>query len=477
MSIFAALLLAVLAQGLGKELSYDEAYTVLCYALPGPGFSLIHLTVPNNHMLYSVLLSLLTRFRSEPLYRLLSVLFAVGSVWLTGRSLASMIPKTPPALRWVTVLATYLAFPPFLALATQVRGYSLSMLLVAVLLALVLPVHRPSWGGVSAYGVVGALALGTLITNALPLAALAFFDLARLGLRREMNRHELLPRVTRHFLAVAGACFYVPVWRDLSANAIRGWGWHPKDLVLALALPLVLPFGLVVAALVVRALAATRKTAGAAIEEPAILLALSTTAVIGAVLLAGVRLFPRSFVSFLPLVVAAFGAFAIPRLQDRPALLRGLTLATAIIGQVYWQASVNWLLTDGRLRLPQLFLPPQFEARDFDPYEAMRASAVRTQGPHPCLVVVDNRDQFSEEMAFWYYAVLEGVEKSILFAPRGLDPAAVPARGGCILVVSRDLAGRDGVARALGIERADFVPVKNQGFFKVWRVAFRRSSS
>lgn len=129
------------------------------------------------------------------------------------------------------------------------------------------------------------------------------------------------------------------------------------------------------------------------------------------------------------------------------------------------------------MQLPQLFLPPQFEARDFDPYEAMRACAARTQGPHPCLVVVDNRDQFSEEMASWYYGVLEGVEKSILFAPRGLDRAAVLSHGECILVVSRDLAGRNGVARALGIESADFLPVKNQGFFKVWRVAFRRSAS
>jgi hypothetical protein len=475
--MFAALLLAVLAQGLGKELSYDEAYTVLCYALPGPGFSLSHLTVPNNHMLYSVLLGLLTPFRSEPLYRLLSVLFAVGSVWLTGRSLASMIPKTPPAVCWVTILAAYLAFPPFLTLATQVRGYSLSMLLVAVLLALVLPVHRPSWGAVGAYGTVGALALGTLITNALPLVALALFDLARLGLRRELSWHEVLPRATRHLLVVVGFCFYVPVWRDLAANAVYGWGWQPKDLMLALVFPLVLPFGLVAVALLVRGLAARRKTRVAAIEEPGVLLALSTAAVIGAVLLAGVGLFPRSFISFLPLVITAFSAFAISRLQDRPALLRGLTLATAIVGQVYWQASVNWLLTDGRMRLPQLFLPPQFEARDFDPYEAMRASAAWTLPPHNCLVVVDNRDHLSEEMAFWYYAVLEGVEKHILLAPRGLHPTAVLARGECILVVSRDLAGRDGVAEALGIGRVDFMSVKNQGFFKVWRVAFRRSSS
>ena len=469
--ILAGLLLAVLSQTLGKELSYDEAYTVLCYAIPGAKFSLTHLTVPNNHMLYSALIALLAPVSSEPLYRVLSMLFALGTVWLTLKSVASMIPGAPWRLRWVTALAIFLAFPPFLVYATQLLGYSMSMLLVAALLALVVPHRRPSWGGCVAYGMIGAAALGTLISNALPLAMLAAFDLARSARGGQTTPRELLPRIARHVLAGCGAFIYIPVWRDLTRNAAHGWGRPATEVLPGLVLPLILSFGIITVGLLATPRASGRPGSAHLGQEPAALLAVVVLAVTGSLLVSGMRLYPRAFLPVLPIVVAAYCALVVPRFQERPRLLNGLALATAVVGQVYWQASVNWLITDAKAPFPRAFLPPQFAARDFDPYEAVRACATGARPPGGCAVVVDNRDQYSEEMAFWYYAVLEGMEKRVLFAPRSPKPLFHRLEAACILVVSRDAQGRDDAARAMGFASARFVPVKTRGFFKVWRAA------
>ncbi len=466
----ALLLLAVGLQGMAKEMSYDEAYTVLCYAVPGASFSLRHFAVPNNHVLYSMLLAPLAGWHLEPLYRLPSLVASVVTVALAGRCLRGAA-EVPPVLRWTVLLAAFAAFPAFLSFGTQIRGYALAGALVAACLALLLP-RAPGRGplGGLLYAAAGATAIGVVATSVLPLAALGLFDVAREGVRNQARWRAAAAAAVKHLAVLAGLLVYAPVWRDVVANTRRGWGDAGWPLAGPVLLAPVVPLGvLVVAALV---LGGGRRTAGRVrdISEPA-LLGLAVAAVVGGVLLAGVRLFPRSFTGFIPLVAVAGVGIALQSLAARPRALLAAALATAVIGQAYWQLSVTCALADGRAGVPRVLLPGQYEARDYDPFEATAAASRYARAGEP--VFVDNRDPYCDEMGIYYYAVMAGWERKVVFAPRGIVQPPPQADFAGAVVVSRDAEGRDGIAWALGLKRPLWDVLKGRGHFKVWRLADR----
>ncbi len=465
--VFALLLGLVGLQGLGKEMWYDEAYTVLCYVVPGASFSLTHLAVPNNHVLYSVLLSPLARWHVEPLYRLPSLIAAAVAVWLTGRA-ARGAAEVPARLRWTVVLAVFVAFPAFLSTATQIRGYALAMALVAACMALLLPAPggRTVLRG-AAYALAGAAAVATVATSVLPLAALALFDLARAVLRGRPRVPELAALAAPHLGVAAGFAAYAPMWRDVVANARRGWGVATGTLAVEVTLALVLPFVILAAAALVLGRGRERATGARGWSDHA-LLALACAAVTGVVIVAGVRLFPRSFTGFIPLATAAVAGCAMSALARRPRTLFAAAVATAVVGQAYWQLSVNVALADGRWRVARVLLPAQYEARDFDPSQAV-ATAIAARAPGG-VVFVDNRDPYCDEMALYYYGVMAGAERAIAFAPRGVEGVPPPAQLAGAVVVSRDAAGREAIAGALGLPAARWQVLKGGGHFKVWRL-------
>lgn len=463
-----ALLLALVGlQGLSREMWYDEAYTILCYVLPGARFSTTHLVVPNNHVLYSVLLAPLARWHLEPVYRFPSLVAAAVTVWLVGRALRAAV-EVSPALRWTTVLAVFAAFPAFLSFSTQIRGYALAIALIAACLSLLVPrpAKRTVLRGVG-YSLAGAAAVATVATSLLPLAALALFDIGREAIRGRPRWGTIVGTAAPHGAALAGLGVYVSVWHDLLGNAQRGWGiagWPlAREVLLALALPLGTLAG---AALVWGGAWRAGRTLREASDSA--LLGLAVAVVGGSVLFAGVRLFPRSFTGFVPLVVVVGVGLAARALDRRPRALYTAALVTAALGQAYWHLCTGVALAEGRGSAASFLLPGQYDARDFDPSGAVTAAFRDAHSGDP--VFVDNRDSYCDEMGIYYYAAMAGLERAIVFAPRGLT--RLPPPGGLVgaVVVSRDLEGRAGIERALGLRSARWQVLKGSGHFKAWRL-------
>ena len=454
-------------QGLSKEMWYDEAYTVLCYVLPGARFALTHLAVPNNHVLYSALLAPLAHWHLEPLYRLPSLIAAALSVWLTGRCLRGAA-EIPAKLRWTLVLSVFAAFPAFLSFATQIRGYAVAMALIAACLSFLVPQppERTVLRGVG-YSLAGAAAIATVATSALPLAALALFDIGRVTLRGRPRWRALAGTAAPHVAVLAGVAAYIPMWRDVVANAQHGWGVSGWSLARDVLLGLAVPFVVLAAAVLLRGDVRGAHSRPREASDLA-LLGVAVAAVGGCVLLLGVRLFPRSFTGFIPLVVAAAVGVASRALAARPRELLAAALLTAIVGQAYWQLSINVALMDGRWGVARFLLPGQYDARDFDPSGAIAAALEQWHAGD--VVFVDNRDAYCDEMALYYYAAMAGSERAIVFAPAGLTRLPRPSDLANAVVVSRDLEGRDGIARALGLRSARWQALKGRGHFKVWRL-------
>jgi len=463
---FAAVLGLCAVLGLGKQLWYDEAYTLLCYVSTGPLYSLTHYQAPNNHVLFSALLGALPLPHVEPAYRAVSVAAAAAAVAAMLLAAARLAPDATARSRAVAVLGVLLAFPSFLSFATQVRGYALSIALLASCVLALLAAWRGErrWPA-PLYGISAALAVATVPTNLIPLAALGLADL--LAWRRTgAGRRGLASLALRHGTAACGALVYLPTWRQVAAQAARGWAWQsPAEWLGDLALAVLLPALLVPS---VRLLAGPAPRPGRSGPGPAGLLAGAGAAVVAGLAAGGAHLFPRSFAGFIPIAVAVIVAAALRAGAGRPAAVWTAALLTAAIGQAYWHAGTRWLWDDGRPLVARRLLPPYFEATGFDPAEA--AAAAAAAGGDRFLVLVDNRDRFSDEMSVWYYAALAGHEASFVLGPRNLPPPAFPLGRLPVLLVSRDAAGRDGLLVFLGRPDARWRAVKPHGHFKVWRL-------
>lgn len=131
----AGLPLVLCAVRLDLDMWYDEAYTIETFVSRGVGTIVTDYSAANNHILYSLLLRpfyLLSD--SNYVLRLPSLVFSLGTLWCVfalGRHLAG------PLAAGMAVLCLGLN-QMFLIHTIQVRGYSLSMCLAALLANLAL---------------------------------------------------------------------------------------------------------------------------------------------------------------------------------------------------------------------------------------------------------------------------------------------------------------------------------------------------
>lgn len=174
--------LAIAASRLNLDLWHDEIYTIESFVSRGPKFIVTDYSLPNNHVLYSLLLwPVYVLSDSSFMLRLPSLVCMIGTLALVFRL----------AHRWAGVAAAVLATAllglnqMFLIHTIQVRGYPLAMLLTIALATVALPVN--DFGGWRRRaGVVGAGAayLYVLPTNLLfflPLGLMATAAAARRG--------------------------------------------------------------------------------------------------------------------------------------------------------------------------------------------------------------------------------------------------------------------------------------------------------
>jgi hypothetical protein len=161
---------------------YDEIYTLDSFVFVPLRRTLTDYSDPNNHVFFNLLNGLYVRMlgltstfaaMDEPhLLRIPPLLYALltlGLVFQTARRHAGLAA----GYLAVVVLATTV---PFFYFATQVRGYSLSMLLLSAMVMFVFRfLERPRWPDAAAIAAAGALALYTIPSNLYFLLSVGLF--------------------------------------------------------------------------------------------------------------------------------------------------------------------------------------------------------------------------------------------------------------------------------------------------------------
>jgi hypothetical protein len=233
-----ALPLAILASKLNLDLWEDEIYTLTVFAANGPSKIVTEYSA-NNHMLYSLVLwPICYAGESTFVLRLPSLVFAAGTLGLIFR-LAHRFGGLPTAL---SATATLGLDQWYLIYAIQLRGYSLSMMLAALLanLALAGP-PATSWLRLAAIALAGAAFLYVMPTNALfflPLAAIGVAWAAIKEARVDPTERRIKSRIAFEFAcwlaaATLAACCYLPIYRQVleqaRPNAESTWSaaWRP----------------------------------------------------------------------------------------------------------------------------------------------------------------------------------------------------------------------------------------------------------
>lgn len=215
--IFAAALpLAHCASRLNLDLWHDEIYTVDYFVSRGPLFIISDYSLPNNHVLYSLLL--------WPFYlisdvnfvlRLPSFLFAVGTL-----ALVFAIALRQSGLVCAVLSTSLLGLNQmFLIHAIQVRGYGVSMFLTAWLTRLALADSPRTLRQWIAVVLAGAAILYVMPTNALFFVPLALASVL-VRVTRGVAAREVSADASAWFTAalVALACYF-PIAEQVRAVA------------------------------------------------------------------------------------------------------------------------------------------------------------------------------------------------------------------------------------------------------------------
>jgi len=244
--------LAVLLPFAGRDLWFDEALTVLQFAnLPSAGAVYFSYVIPNNQIVHTLFLRfflqtvppdgpLVLWLRALPVF---SALAAVLVMYFRFRNVCG---------KWclAAVLAAWIMSPAFAIYGTALRGYMLSCLWIALALAGAADFAADGrlrswaiWAGAS------LLAVGTIPTNLLGLAAAVLYVLPWFGVRFYRRRRFWVLALTPPVML---ALFYLPILPAfLGCCRLReGWSdglaaWRASMLPVAVAFAaMLLPAGL-----------------------------------------------------------------------------------------------------------------------------------------------------------------------------------------------------------------------------------------
>lgn len=453
---------------------YDENYALMYFVSPGPTVIFTDYHVPNNHILYSFALWLWQQAAGADLlnsriFSLLLTSLAIPGLYLAGRALG----RREIGLFAAVIFASSHIVGDFSA---QLRGYSLSMGVVGLALGFSVAwwkqghaAHRHALG----YAICGALAIGVIPTNAIFVAAIAFWLIFAGTIWRRTDGWRIIGILGTPFLGLA---IYLPVWPQFVAAkniATTAYG----DFL--------------------------RETAGALFLYDLLwLLPLAAAA------LWWLRK-RECFLPFLSLMIAISMTFAVPFLSAVPfsrnyvpltpfvALLGGWSLATlvALMKRPRWSEATKAgivvlaivLFAGGREALLASFEAERWAAAGGKPqslldqyYHSPRynPAAVRTylaEAPVNSLVVVAD-DVAMDTLLMTDGRVRQQVATCVVLRGRR-GCALLSGNDGTrqqLLVVDRNETEARAAVRSLGIA-GDYAlaPAYNSGnYFKVWRVHF-----
>lgn len=320
----AAAPLAICASKLNLDLWYDEIYTLNAFVSGGPAKIVTDYSVPNNHVLYSLLLWPVHLISTSSfVLRLPSFVLAAATLWLAFQ-LARRFGGLAAGVLTIVLLGLN---QMFLIYAMQVRGYGLSMFLFTWLFSLALPrdVATRPWR-LAAIALVGAAFLYVMPTNLLLLAPLAAINLTWVIWPPADEEDTRAPAAPERgsiagrlalcggawvgALLLAAAC-YAPIARQVLSHRGTPLAFSLSELLattesfLKPALYDFLPLApLFLLGLIVWGI---RRARGRESESPA-LPAAAAACFCGAFLLTaalGIRPFPRNFCPLLPVVALA----------------------------------------------------------------------------------------------------------------------------------------------------------------------------
>ena len=450
---------AVLCPWLGRRIWFDEAITIMNFAMsPYPDIYLDY-TIPNNHIAYT--------------YILKTWLEAVGGI-LPVSELEFRLPSAALAILLVVAalrfwrrrmgfhaafaaVACLVASAPFAIYGTAVRGYILTTLLVLLGLEAFLRWEEDGkwWRGAIFFlatlgGVAtipsNALAFASLAVLPTPHASRAIAAAAENGLKNGNFRSFILHRILTAALAVAAfLAVYAPLWNALRRALIHNNGWlRPWAACLHLAAGFIVAFWPLLAIAVPGAaslLSATRrKGAPAALLLPAMAAAVFLVP-FAAVLARRPAPFPRVFMQMWPIWLYLAGRAATRFMAARrakgknpAALLTALLAAAFAAGAVsrIWSAELSSLFT--ARGSADDFFHPYYMADNFNPPKTVDKLLDLTRG-HPKRAFLSQNADFPSII---FYGKLKGVREDYwLFDFPGktrlanLDPAA----GGRVFLV------------------------------------------
>lgn len=222
---------AALRPVLLRELWFDEALTLLNFVLPlDLGRIYLSYTIPNNQIVYSMLLKIWDLFYIGYTditvhWRLLSVILSFGMfaviIHLNKKIDGKRLFATISVLSAISLSAVFLNY------ATALRGYAASWFFVSLsLLGLYNIFHNRMCSGWSIYIISSILAVGTVPTNLLALAAALLYAVP--WMKKEFYRDK------RAYIAAAvlpGSLliFYLPIIGDLLAAFKLGEGFSGRN--------------------------------------------------------------------------------------------------------------------------------------------------------------------------------------------------------------------------------------------------------
>ncbi len=227
--IAAALFIAVLyftRDGIFRPLWFDEALTIMNFmALPGPVEIYYNYVIPNNHIVYTVLLKFWASIYQPVvafdvylrLFSLVITLAAFGIMFCRWRKQCGI---------WaVALVCACFAFSlPFGIYSVAVRGYMLSFLLVVLALEFARRwISGPNWKNGAAYFVISLLAVGTIPSNIIALGAVVLcFAEFPLKSRKFIARFLFLAIIP----LIALAIFYFPISKGVARVMALREGWN-----------------------------------------------------------------------------------------------------------------------------------------------------------------------------------------------------------------------------------------------------------
>lgn len=368
----------LLVRQLMLPLWFDEVYTLGTFASRPVAEIISDYSEPNNHIGYSLLMHLLSGFPPEPLvHRAPSLLFGLGTL-ATVFYMTKQISNHGTALLAVVLLGTNQVFQNF---AMQIRGYSLSMFLFAVIARLLFTDDTlGKTKGIVAI-LLSAYCIYVIPTNAFFVIALGVASVMG-RLIGQPSRFSLAPLLISVAAVVLGCLLYLPVagqMRELAASDSFDFGALMRNqLGLWQSVFHDLPHQIAAVASIACGLHTIRNHASLSAAQARILLATAMAIVVPVTVagLAGVAPFGRNYLPAVPITLlscALLLSVNCAALLHKPlskSFARTAVLALAAY-QLYMCLTFPQRLSEARLAGQQETPYLLYTAAEFDPGAAV----------------------------------------------------------------------------------------------------------